>query len=300
MGYSYYGNWEKREHNSNVEQEILKRNLLKRGYSETLTNKAVKEVYDQANTNAGGLYQRNKEMYSLLRYGVKARPELGENFETIFPIDWKNWQNNEFGIAEEVTLAKGQNVRRPDIVLYVNGIALGVLELKRGTIDISESIRQYISDQKELFNEWFYSTVQFLFAGNNTQGLRYGTIETPDKYYLSWKEDEQENEDYKLDKYLKKLCDKQRLLDIIYTGVVFDAGVKKLPRPHQYFALQEAQPFIKRREGGIIWHTQGSGKSLMMVILGKWITNMNLWEVLRMYQSIFLMKFIVLLKFNCI
>ncbi|MGL5276098.1 type I restriction endonuclease subunit R [Myroides sp.] len=271
LGYSYYGNWEKREHNSNVEQEILKRNLLKRGYSETLANKAVKEVYDLANTNAGGLYQRNKEVYSLLRYGVKARPELGENFETIFPIDWQNWQNNEFGIAEEVTLAKGQNVRRPDIVLYVNGIALGVLELKRGTIDISESIRQSISNQKELFNEWFYSTVQFLFAGNNTQGLRYGTIETPDKYYLSWKEDEQENEDYKLDKYLKKLCDKQRLLDIIYTGVVFDAGVKKLPRPHQYFALQEAQPFIKRREGGIIWHTQGSGKSLMMVMLGKWI-----------------------------
>ncbi|QBK76673.1 HsdR family type I site-specific deoxyribonuclease [Myroides odoratimimus] len=271
LGYSYYGNWEKREHNSNVEQEILKRNLLKRGYSETLANKAVKEVYDLANTNAGGLYQRNKEVYSLLRYGVKARPELGENFETIFPIDWQNWQNNEFGIAEEVTLAKGQNVRRPDIVLYVNGIALGVLELKRGTIDISESIRQSISNQKELFNEWFYSTVQFLFAGNNTQGLRYGTIETPDKYFLSWKEDEQENEDYKLDKYLKKLCDKQRLLDIIYNGVVFDAGVKKLPRPHQYFALQEAQPFIKRREGGIIWHTQGSGKSLMMVMLGKWI-----------------------------
>lgn len=271
LGYSYYGNWEKREHNSNVEQEILKRNLLKRGYSETLANKAVKEVYDLANTNAGGLYQHNKEVYSLLRYGVKARPELGENFETIFPIDWQNWQNNEFGIAEEVTLAKGQNVRRPDIVLYVNGIALGVLELKRGTIDISESIRQSISNQKELFNEWFYSTVQFLFAGNNTQGLLYGTIETPDKYFLSWKEDEQENEDYKLDKYLKKLCDKQRLLDIIYTGVVFDAGVKKLPRPHQYFALQEAQPFIKRREGGIIWHTQGSGKSLMMVMLGKWI-----------------------------
>ncbi len=271
LGYTYYGNWEKREHNSNVEQEILKNNLLSRGYSETLSNKAVKEVYDLANTNAGGLYQRNKEMYSLLRYGVKARPELGENFETIFPIDWENWQNNEFGIAEEVTLVKGQNVRRPDIVLYVNGIALGVLELKRGTIDISESVRQSISNQKELFNEWFYSTVQFLFAGNNTQGLRYGTIETPDKYYLSWKEDEQENEDYKLDKYLKKLCQKERFLDIIYNAVVFDAGIKKLPRPHQYFALKAAEPFIQRREGGIIWHTQGSGKSLMMVMLGKWI-----------------------------
>ncbi|WP_291096711.1 MULTISPECIES: type I restriction endonuclease subunit R [unclassified Empedobacter] len=271
LGYTYYGNWEKREHNSNVEQEILKKNLLKRGYSEALANKAVKEVFDAANTNAGSLYDRNKAMYSLLRYGVKARPELGENFETIFPIDWKNWNQNEFGIAEEVTLAKGQNVRRPDIVLYVNGIALGVLELKRGTTDIAESVRQSISNQKEKFNDWFYSSVQFLFAGNNTQGLKYGTIETPDKYYLSWKEDEQENDDYKLDKYLKKLCFKERFLDIIYNGVVFDAGVKKLPRPHQYFALKEAQLFVNRREGGIIWHTQGSGKSLMMVMLGKWI-----------------------------
>jgi len=271
LDYTYYGNWEKRENNSNVEQEVLKKNLLERGYSEILANKAVKEVYDTANTNAGSLYDRNKAMYALLRYGVKARPELGENFETIFPIDWKNWNSNEFGIAEEVTLAKGQNVRRPDIVLYVNGIALSVLELKRGTTDIAESVRQSISNQKEVFNDWFYSTVQFLFAGNNTQGLKYGTIETPDKYYLSWKEDEQENDDYKLDKYLKKLCVKERFLDIIYNGVVFDAGVKKLPRPHQYFGLKAAQDFIRRKEGGIIWHTQGSGKSLMMVMLGKWI-----------------------------
>ncbi|MFZ4262086.1 type I restriction endonuclease subunit R [Sphingobacterium sp. HJSM2_6] len=271
LGYSYYGNWEKREHNSNVEQEILKKNLLQRGYTETLANKAVKELYDLAHTNSGNLYDRNKAFYNMLRYGVKARPELGEQFDTIFPIDWKNWEKNEFGIAEEVTLTKGQHTRRPDIVLYVNGIALGVLELKRGTTDIAESVNQNISNQKELFNQWFYTTVQFVMAGNNTQGLKYGTIETPSKYFLSWKEDEQDNAEHKLDKYLKKLCLKERFLDIIYNTVVFDAGVKKLPRPHQYFGFKAAQDFVKRKEGGIIWHTQGSGKSLMMVMLGKWI-----------------------------
>ncbi|MBS1747578.1 MAG: HsdR family type I site-specific deoxyribonuclease, partial [Bacteroidetes bacterium] len=271
LGYAYYGNWEKREHNSNVETEYLKKNLIQRGYSETLTNKCVQAIYDSATTNAGNLYDRNKNFYSLLRYGVKARPELGEQFDTIFPIDWKNWKNNEFAIAEEVTLNKGQHTRRPDLVLYVNGIALGVLELKRGTVDIAESVNQSISNQKEHFNEWFYSTVQFVLAGNNTQGLKYGTIETPAKYFLSWKEDEQENTDYKLDKYLKKLCTKERLLDIVYNAVVFDAGVKKLPRPHQYFGLKAAQEFVRKKEGGIIWHTQGSGKSLMMVMLGKWI-----------------------------
>lgn len=271
LDYTYYGNWEKREHNSNVEEAILKQNLLRRGYSETLADKAVKEVYDLATTNSGTLYHRNKAMYSLLRYGVKARPELGEQFDTIFPIDWQDIENNEFGIAEEVTLSKGENTRRPDVVLYINGIAIGVLELKRGTTDISESINQSISNQKVLFNEWFYTTIQLLMAGNNTQGLRYGTIETQSKYYLAWKEDEDDNEGYKLDKYLKKLCQKERLLDLIYNGVVFDAGVKKLPRPHQYFGLKEAQEFVRRKEGGIIWHTQGSGKSLMMVMLGKWI-----------------------------
>ncbi|MFZ4928920.1 type I restriction endonuclease subunit R [Chryseobacterium sp. Mn2064] len=271
LGYTYYGNWEKREHNSNVENEILKQNLLNRGYSETLTDKAIKEVYDFATSTSGNLYLRNKAMYSLLRYGVKARPDLGEQFDTIFPIDWNDFDKNEFGIAEEVTLTKGENNRRPDVVLYINGIAIGVLELKRGTTDISESINQSISNQRILFNEWFYTTVQLLMAGNNTQGLKYGTIETENKYYLAWKEDENDNKGYKLDKYLKKLCAKERILDIIYNGVVFDAGKKKLPRPHQYFALKEAQEFIRKKEGGIIWHTQGSGKSLMMVMLGKWI-----------------------------
>lgn len=271
LGYEYYGNWEKREHNSNVETHYLKKNLLQRGYSETLANKCVQAIYDYATTNAGNLYDRNKNFYSLIRYGVKARPELGEQFDTIFPIDWKNWENNEFAIAEEVTLNKGQHTRRPDLVLYVNGIALGVLELKRGTVDIAESVNQSISNQKEHFNEWFYSTVQFVLAGNNTQGLKYGTIETPAKYFLSWKEDEQDNTDYKLDKYLKKLCAKERLLDIVYNAVVFDAGVKKLPRPHQYFGLKAAQEFVRKKEGGIIWHTQGSGKSLLMAMLGKWI-----------------------------
>ena len=157
---------------------------------------------------------------------------------------------NEFGIAEEVTLTKGKHTRRPDIVLYINGIAIGVLELKRGTIDIAESVNQLISNQKELFNEWFYTTVQILMAGNNTQGLRYGTIETQAKYYLAWKEDEDHNEGYKLDKYLKKLCDKERLLDVLYNGVIFDAGVKKLPRPHQYFGLKlpKNSSIVKKEE----------------------------------------------------
>ncbi len=271
LGYIYYGNWEDRANNSNVEGDYLRSFLQKQGYVDTLVEKAINEVTQLATSHAGNLYERNQKMYNLLRYGVKARPELGEQFETIFPIDWRNWENNEFAVAEEVTLNNKDHKRRPDIVLYINGIAFGILELKRGTVDIAESIRQNISNQQEVFSQGFFTTIQLILAGNNTQGLRYGTIETPEKYYLSWKEDEQDNEDYKLDKYLKRLCERSRIIDILYNGVIYDAGVKKLPRPHQYFGLKAAQEFMKRREGGIIWHTQGSGKSLMMVMLGKWI-----------------------------
>jgi type I restriction enzyme R subunit len=74
-------------------------------------------------------------------------------------------------------------------VLYVNGIALGVLELKRSTVSVSEGIRQNLDNQKKIFIEHFFSTMQFVMAGNDTEGVRYGSIETPEKYYLGWKED---------------------------------------------------------------------------------------------------------------
>ncbi|MBU1627816.1 HsdR family type I site-specific deoxyribonuclease, partial [bacterium] len=120
-----------------------------------------------------------------------------------------------------------------------------------------------------------FSTIQFVFAGNDTEGLRYGTILTPEKYFLKWKEDEQDNSMLQLDKYLLKMCDKKRFLEILYDFVLFDGGIKKLPRTHQYFGIKAAQDFVRRREGGIIWHTQGSGKSLIMVWLAKWILENN-------------------------
>jgi len=146
-----------------------------------------------------------------------------------------------------------------------------LLELKNSRKDLSEGIRQNLTNQRPDFIADFFATVQFTFAGNDSQGLRYGTVGTPEKYYLAWKEDEGEDEDYKLDKYLKKLCRKERIIELMRDFVLFDAGVKKLPRPHQYFAVKEAQIFADRRKNGIIWHTQGSGKSITMVYLAKWI-----------------------------
>jgi len=269
LGYSYLGNWEERSNNSNVEEELLRKYLSeKKGYSETLIKKAIYEITKSASDQSKSLYDVNKNVYSLLRYGVPVKEEAGQNKETIELINWARPQENDFYIAEEVTL-KGENDKRPDIVLYVNGIALGVIELKRSTISVSEGIRQNRDNQKPIFIKDFFTTIQLVMAGNDSEGLRYGTIETPEKHYLNWKEESKVVNI--LDKQLLQLCNKERLLEVIHDFTAFDRGIKKLCRHNQYFGLKAAQEHIRKREGGIIWHTQGSGKSLTMVWLTKWI-----------------------------
>lgn len=274
LGYRYLGDWEKREGNSNIEEEILRDFLKGKNYSEAQISKAIHELKSVATNFNDSLYTTNKNVYELLRYGVNVKVNAGDNYETVHLFDWDNPTANDFAIAEEVTV-KGHKEKRPDIVIYVNGIALGVIELKRGSVDIGEGIRQNITNQQDRFIQSFFSTVQFLFAGNDTEGLRYGTIGTPEKYYLSWKEDIEDMSRLTVDKYLIKMCNKERLIDLLHNFVLFDAGMKKLPRVHQYFGIKETQKYVNRYEGGIIWHTQGSGKSITMVLLTKWILENN-------------------------
>ena len=274
LNYRYLGDWHERENNSNIEETLLSEHLTRSGYNAAQISGAIKKLKDEANNHSQNLYNKNKAVYSVLRYGASVKTSVSENTETIHFIDWKNPQANDFAIAEEVTL-KGQNTRRPDLVLYVNGIAIGVIELKNSRVSIGDGIRQNCSNQRPEFNEWFFSTVQFVFAGNDSQGLRYGTIGTQEKYFLTWKEDEHENDRYKLDKYLLKMCEKSRLIELLFDFILFDGGVKKLPRVHQYFSIKAAQQHVKQRKGGIIWHTQGSGKSIVMVLLAKWILENN-------------------------
>src|SRR5436305_6131556 len=262
LGYQHLGKWAERPDNSNIEEFALRRFLKRQRYSDTLVDRALYELNKVAGDQTRSLYDINKAVYSLLRYGVPVKPEAGENTETIWLIDWKNPLNNDFALAEEVTV-KGEHSKRPDVVLYVNGIALGMLELKRSIVSVSEGIRQNLDNQNKKFIQPFFATVQLNMAGNDTEGLRYGTIETREKYYLTWKEESTiENP---LDRSLMQLCEKERLLEIVHDFVVFDAGVKKLCRPNQYFGVRAAQERVRKREGGIIWHTQGSGKSLRWI-----------------------------------
>lgn len=274
LGYKYWGDWADRPGNSNIEEQHLTNWLGRRGYKPAQIGAALQRLQREASNASRSLYANNQAVYNLLRYGVAVKIEAGKPSETIQLIAWDDPTANEFAIAEEVTLTGGHE-RRPDLVLYLNGIAVGVLELKNSRVSIGDGIRQSLSNQRPEFNKWFYTTVQFVFAGNDTEGLQYGTIGTPAKYFLKWKEDEESDEGYKLDKYLKKLCDKERLIELMKDFVLFDAGVKKLPRPHQYFGIKAAQERVGRHEGGIIWHTQGSGKSIVMVLLAKWILENN-------------------------
>jgi type I restriction enzyme R subunit len=274
LKYEYLGNWEEREGNSNIEESIVKEYLSENGYSDALVTRALTVLSNVANNYNESLYTNNRAVYSLLRYGIQVQEDAGENKQTVSLINWKNPEKNHFAIAEEVTV-QGNKEKRPDIVLYVNGIALGVLELKRSTVSIGDGIRQSIVNQRDEFIGHFFSTIQFIFAGNDTEGLRYGTIGTPEKYFLKWKEDKDDASMLQLDKYLLKMCNKKRFLELIYDFTLFDGGVKKLSRPHQYFGVKATQEYVRRREGGIIWHTQGSGKSLVMVWLAKWILENN-------------------------
>ncbi len=306
LDYKYYGDWQDRSNNSNIEEKYVREWLGQNGHNERTINNALRQLKQAAIMGDGKKpYHANKEVYRLLRYGIKVRD--GDKKVTVWLIDWKNPLNNEFGIAEEVSV-KGENNKRPDVVLYVNGIALGVIELKRSSVSVSEGIRQNLDNQKKTFIRDFYSTMQLVMAGNDTEGLRYGTIETPERHYYRWKEensfynaevhdknqkhlsvDDVNHTDEMLDFDVMNLCNKERLLEVIHDFIVFDAGVKKTCRQNQYFGVKAAQKRLGGQnlktlesnqkisknqlndEGGIIWHTQGSGKSLTMVWLAKWL-----------------------------
>ncbi|MBJ7538626.1 type I restriction endonuclease subunit R [Marinomonas transparens] len=279
LGYKYFGNWEHRDNNRNIDTATLKQWLMLRGVSDTLITRVLRKLEIAASLGEGKkLFDANKEVYRLLRYGVTDKEGAGEQNQTVWLIDWQHPQNNHFAIAEEVTVV-GANNKRPDIVLYVNGIALGVIELKRASVSVSDAIKQNIESQKKEFIPHFFTTMQLVMAGNDTQGIRYGTLGTKEKYFLTWKEPQGANAlplphiqtDSVLDIHLAQLCDKARFLDIIHDFIVFDAGIKKTCRHNQFFGVQAAKKHIENRQDGIIWHTQGSGKSLTMVWLAKWI-----------------------------
>lgn len=291
LGYEYLGNKTDTE-NYNICTDLLWAYLDGCGCPRKVADAAISKFQAAANDLSQGLYAANKAVYELLKYGVKV-PDGHGGITTVYLINFDEPEKNDFQFAEEVTV-NGFYDKRPDIVVYVNGIALGVIELKRGSVSVMWGICQNIANQEHQFIRPFFTTMQLVTAGNPSEGLRYGTILTPAKYYLEWHhdgygkfQDERDPNDVRLEQesvqfggekllaQISEMFDKTRFLDLIRNFVIFDKGIKKLCRSSQYFGIKRALRRIGKNKGGIIWHSQGSGKSLTMVWLAKHVLEAN-------------------------
>lgn len=276
--------------NSNIRKEDFSKFQQKQGWTFAQAEQAYKNLHQAASAchRYNEIYSANEKVYNMLTSFTTVRPEKDSLRKTMEFILWDQPEENDFAFAEEVSIKRDgetSETRRPDIVVYINGIAVAVLELKRAAVSAAEGIRQSFRNQQDGNIPSFFSTIQLVMAGNQSEGLYYGTIKTPEKHFAKWKEPcgNSQNENTYLSDFtatrepnlfyrsLLQMLDKKRLLEIIRDAIIFDGGVKKVARPNQYFALKAAQPRIFAKESGIIWHSQGSGKSLTMVWIAKWI-----------------------------
>lgn len=268
-----------------------------------------------------GLVTTNSKIYDLLTLGKSFEEAIGNDRKsfTINYIDWNNIENNVFHITEEFEVSRTSSDKkyRPDIVLFVNGIPLCIIECKRPDIKepLEEAKSQHLRNQQEYGIPHLYKYSQILLALTSNK-VQYATTGTPRKFWATWKEQKLKESDLQelvnkplsnqqkdklfadrfkyvrkyfdnieaegrlvteQDKLLYSLCQPRRLLELMYKYIVYDAGIKKIARYQQYFAIQDTLERIKiirneRRQGGVIWHTQGSGKSLTMVMLAKAIS----------------------------
>lgn len=286
LHYNYLGNFKDFDNDILREQTLLKFLKDKQGCNDAQAQEAIKRLRRTALcSDKETLRQANQKAYDLLRDGTDVEQGIGLPHKKVNYIDWKHASENVYEIAEEVTVRKVKEDvehRRPDVVVYVNGIPLAIIELKKASVSVKDAVHQNIRNQQDGEICHFFAFPQLLFAANATEGVLYGTTLTPAAYWLKWKAptgspcDKERFPEAKypnnLERGLLQMLEPSRFLEIIHDLIVFDGGVKKVCRPNQYFCLQAAKKRIQKRNSGIIWHSQGSGKSLMMVWLAQWIT----------------------------
>lgn len=259
-------------------------------FSDTNIQQAIRDL-DEPLTE--GLVKANEKIYETLMLGrtyTELLPDGSRKSFTIQYIDWENIENNDFHMVEEFYVERmdGRGTIRPDVVLFVNGIPFVVIECKRASIAIEQGISQMLRNQGKDFAPQLFKFIQMVMATNKNE-TRYGTTYTPRKFWSIWKE---EQEDWlqgwldrtvtnrlptMQDKNIISLFHPERLLELTRFFTLFDKDQKKITRYQQYFAIKEVLKTIGERDehgnrqSGVIWHTQGSGKSLTMVILAKYI-----------------------------
>ncbi len=284
-------------------------------FSEENIQSAIQKL---KNVKYDGLLKTNETVYDLITLGTALEQTIegdSRSFDLKY-IDWRNREQNVFHVTAEFSVERSRSTEtaRPDIVLFVNGIPLAVIECKSPNVEIEQAVSQCIRNQSDDYIPKLFSYVQLVMGVNKNSAL-YATVGTSARFWSVWKElRDQENEvavcveknlnkeekdelikgDFaparsffdgfeteqnrlvtEQDKAIYSLCRPERLLEIAFKFTVFDGGIKKIAHYQQYFVVRSTIERIRqfdgegRRKGGIIWHTQGSGKSLSMVMLAR-------------------------------
>jgi len=339
LGYRYLTPEEAMQMRGNKTTNVLLEDVLRKQLKEInsirlSTNKT--SIFTDENIERGilalkdlpmneGYIHASESAYNLITLGIALEQSIDGDKKsfTLQYIDWKNWENNVFHVTEEFSVMRSTSKEhyRPDLVLFVNGIPLCIIECKRPDMKepLKQAISQHLRSQQEdgIRHLYVYSQLTLSLA---SQQASYATNSTPEKFWSKWQEkfdteteektykntlfelknspltleqknklfsdrfkyvrqyfDTLENSDVQTtiqDEYLFGLCSPRRLLDIAFSFVLFDNGAKKVARYQQYFAVKKSMKRLSaidggKRKGGVIWHTQGSGKSLTMVMLAQ-------------------------------
>ena len=298
LGYKYISEEENKNLRNNVLTDVIFKDILakklneinsyeykgeKYKFSASTIGQAIKDLNEDLVT---GLISTNEKIYDLLTLGKSYQENMVDGTKRSFDIkyiDFEHPENNDFYVTEEFSVLRmnGKDYARPDIVLFVNGIPLAVIECKDASVPIIQAISQNIRNQKPDYIPQLFKFIQIVMATNKNE-TKYATCGTPDKFWSTWNEQYVEKQNELLDKTvigrqltkqdrdIISLFEKERFLELIKDFIIFEAGKKKICRYQQYFAVKAMLERIKQdKKGGVVWHTQGSGKSITMVYITK-------------------------------
>ena len=298
LGYKYISEEENKKLRNYILTDVMFKDILakklneinsyeykgeKYKFSASTIGQAIKDLNEDLVT---GLISTNEKIYDLLTLGKSYQENMVDGTKRSFDIkyiDFEHPENNDFYVTEEFTVLRmnGKDYARPDIVLFVNGIPLAVIECKDASVPIIQAISQNIRNQKPDYIPGLFKFIQIVMAANKNE-TKYATCGTPDKFWSTWNEQYVEKQKEllnktvigrqvtKQDRDIISLFEKERFLELIKDFIIFEAGKKKICRYQQYFAVKAMLQRIKQdKKGGVVWHTQGSGKSITMVYITK-------------------------------
>lgn len=298
LGYKYISEEENKKLRNYILTDVIFKDILakklneinsyeykgeKYKFSASTIGQAIKDLNEDLVT---GVISTNEKIYDLLTLGKSYQENMVDGTKRSFDIkyiDFEHPENNDFYVTEEFSVLRmnGKDYARPDIVLFVNGIPLAVIECKDASVPIIQAISQNIRNQKPDYIPQLFKFIQIVMAANKNE-TKYATCGTPDKFWSTWNEQYVEKQNELLDKTvigrqvtkqdrdIISLFEKERFLELIKDFIIFEAGTKKICRYQQYFAVKAMLERIKHdKKGGVVWHTQGSGKSITIVYITK-------------------------------